>query len=250
LAAYPNVTLHASSVLTVEGVQPAFRARLSDGSALSARRVLLCTGLIDDLPAVPGLHELWGRSIFQCPYCHGWEVQGARFAYWASTLDTTDFAIFLRGWSDDVVLLTSGQVTVPEALHERLAAAHVRIDEREIRRVVGDDAGLRQIEFADGQRLSRDVLFLHPPQRQVPLVHALALATDARGFIHVDEARRTSIPGIYAAGDLTTHAQSAILAAAAGMQAAAALNHELTLELALGESLAFSGDIRHTSAGS
>jgi thioredoxin reductase len=86
------------------------------------------------------------------------------------------------------------------------------------------------VVFAGGEKLARDVVFLHPPQQQVPLVEALHLSTDARGFVQVDEKKRTSVAGIYAAGDLTSPAQAATLAAAAGMQAAAAINHELTVE--------------------
>jgi thioredoxin reductase len=120
----------------------------------------------------------------------------------------------------------------------RLAAGSIPVDDRPIARLQSVDGHLRGIEFADGDLLERDVLFAHPPQEPAALVRSLGLALDGRGFVQVDEMQReTSVPGIYAAGDLVTLGQGALLAAASGTQAAAMLNHALTIDLAVAGAL-------------
>lgn len=231
LERYPNVGVRDTAVVEIGGERGAFRLRLTEGEA-EARRILLCTGMIDVLPEIEGFRALWGKSIFQCPYCHGWEVQDRRFGFLSPSAEMIDFAIFLRGWSRDVTLLTDGRFAVPEEARARFESAGVAVEEGAIGRLREGADGLEAVELTDGGSLPLDVLFARPLQRQVPVVEALGPALDAGGYVVVDEQRRTSIPGIYAAGDLLTAAQSATLAAAAGVQAAAQINHELTMELA------------------
>jgi thioredoxin reductase len=232
LEPYRSVEVRDVRIEEIRGERGAFDVRLATG-AEQARRVLLCTGMVDEVPGREGFRELWGASLFQCPYCHGWEVRGQRFGYLAASAEAIPFALFLRGWTSDVVLLTDGTFAVPPESAASLAAAGVRLEERRIARLRPSGDHLEAVEFSDGGSLPRDVLFMHPPQRQVDLVLSLGLALDAKGYVQVDETQReTSRPGIYAGGDLVMEAQGALLAAASGMQAAARLNHALTLELA------------------
>ena len=231
LHAYPGVEIRDVAVETIGGERNAFDVRIGPDT-VCVRRVLLCTGLVDEMPAIDGFRELWGRSIFACPYCHGWEVQGRRFGMLASEPDMVTFAMFLRGWSSDVTLFTNGALAVPGDVRTSLAAAGVPIDERTIARLRAAGGHLESIEFADGTSRKIDVLFAHPKQRQVPLVQTLNLPLDDKGFVRVNDTRESLVPGVYVAGDLMTPAQSAVLAAASGMFAAASLNRELTLELA------------------
>jgi thioredoxin reductase len=190
--------------------------------------------MIDVLPDIDGLRELWGGSVFQCPYCHGWEVQDRRFAYLSSGVDSIEFALLLRGWSPDMMLFTDGRFELPADQRQRLAQAGIPVEERPIVRLAGDGARLERIEVAGGAAIPRDVLFMHPPQRQVPVVAGLGLDLDPHGFVRIDDATlETSIPGIHAAGDLITKAQAALLGAAAGMRAATAINYALTTETAV-----------------
>ena len=232
LGAYANVTVRDARADAISGDHGAFAVQLA-GNTVEARRIILATGMIDDIPDIEGMGELWGTSVFQCPYCHGWEVQDQRFAYLATNPEAMPFALLLRGWTSDVVVLTDGKFEVPEETRTQLAQGEVRVDERPIQRLSAENGRLEYIELVDGPRLECDAVFTHPRQTQVPLVQALGLALDDKGFVRVDETtRETSIPGIYAAGDLTTSAQGAVLGAAAGMLAAARLNHALTVELA------------------
>lgn len=229
LAPY-DVAVREARVVAIEGAPDAFRARLDDGQEIAARRVLLATGMIDEAPALPGFAELWGKAVFQCPYCHGWELRGLAFGFLPRGPAMLEFGLFLQGWSPDVVAFTQGAFEVPQEQRARLEAAGVVIEERPIARLVpGADATLEAVELADGARVARGALFSWPVQRQAPVVEALGLAMDEQGFVKVDEQRRTSRAGVWAAGDLTTMMQGAVLAAAAGSMAAAMLNHELNL---------------------
>lgn len=231
LEPYAGVEARDIPVEEIRGERGAFEVRLAT-STVQARRVLLCTGMIDELPDIEGFRELWGRSIFQCPYCHGWEVQDRRFGFLAPGLDSLEFALLLRSWARDVTVLTDGRFAVPSEARMRLASAGVPVEERRIERLSGSEGRLEAVELAGGSRLPLDVLFARPPQRQVAVVQALGLALDSGGYVAVDENRETSRSGIYAGGDLVTPVQSATLAAASAFLAAARLNHELMVELA------------------
>lgn len=233
LAAYPKVEVRDTGVHQITGERGAFQVQLDTG-AVAARRVVLCTGMVDEIPALEGMQALWGTSIFQCPYCHGWEIQDRRFAALIGSVEMLEFALLLRGWSREVVALTSGRFVVPAEAAARLSQAGVRLEERVVERLLVDAGRLTGIELSEGPALPCDALFAHPSQRQVELVQVLGLALDEQGYVKVDPmTRETSIPGIYAGGDLLTRMQGAILAAAAGTHAAAMLNHSLTVELAL-----------------
>jgi thioredoxin reductase len=230
LGAYPNVQRLSRRVEGVAGEPDDFTLRLDDGTHARARRIILALGMVDVLPETPGYQALWGHAIFQCPYCHGWEVQDRPFGYLAPGLDHATFGIFLKGWTSDVVVFTEGRFEVPAETRERLAAAGVGLEERPIRRLIpasGERDRLEAIELEGGARVAREVLFARPPQRQTALVEALGLALAPNGFVRVDARLETSRPGIFAAGDLATPMQAAIAASAAGTQAAAMVNHDL-----------------------
>jgi thioredoxin reductase len=233
LEPYTSVEARDVRVEEIRGERGAFELRLENASVVAARRVLLCTGMVDELPEIDGLRALWGGSIFMCPYCHGWEAQNRNFGFLAPGPEALEFALLLRGWTSAIVVLTDGKFAMPTEMQTRLAAANVRVDERRITRLSASDGHLEQVEFEAGSPLRLDVLFARPPQRQVAVVQALGLALESAGYVRVDEHRQTSVPGIYAGGDLVSSMQSATLAAASGVQAAAMLNHELTVELAM-----------------
>ena len=232
LGAYPNVTVRDVGVAAIAGERGAFTATLGDGELVHARRVLLATGMIDEMLPVEGFRELWGHSIFQCPYCHGWEVQDQRWGFLVRPeliAHAVPFALMARGFTTRG-LTVFGEL--PEGARAQLEAADIAVVEAPVRRLVAREGRLAAVELADGTAVACEALFVHPPQRQVAVVDALGLAVED-GYLKVDPmTRETSRPGIYASGDLTTRMQSAIIAAASGMQAAAALNVELSVALA------------------
>jgi thioredoxin reductase len=224
----------------VRGEAGDFTVRLGDGSEVRARRLLLCTGMIDEPMDVPGYRELWGQAIFQCPYCHGWEVQDRAWGCLVTKPELVDFGVFLRGWSRQVTVFTDGRFAVPAEARARMVAAGVGLEERRIAALVRADTPeprLEAVELEGGVRVPCEVIFTKPNQRQPAIVARLGLELGEQGFVRVDEQMRTSRPGVYAAGDLTTMLQGAIVAASAGCMAATMLNHQLTVELATGGGL-------------
>ncbi|WP_201986657.1 NAD(P)/FAD-dependent oxidoreductase [Hymenobacter rubidus] len=199
---------------------------------VTARRVLLATGVSDILPALPGFRELWGRGVLHCPYCHGWEVRGRPLAVYGQGRTVTGLALLVSRWSPDVIVVTDGPGHLTPNARRRLRREKIGIREEPVARLIGS-AGqeLRCIEFADGSQLERAALFLHAPQHQrSPLASNLGARFTNSGAVWVDKNAQTSVPGIYAAGDTTPGTQQALLAAAAGNQAAICLNENLTRE--------------------
>jgi thioredoxin reductase len=192
--------------------------------------------MIDEMLPIDGFTQLWGHAIFQCPYCHGWEVQDRPWGYLARDGQLSHFlpfALMARGWTRHVVAFTSGAFDIPEETRVRLEGAGVRLEMAPVTRLMAQGDRLEAVELSNGTRVPCEVLFAHPPQRQVELVQSLGVALDDNGNVLVDAmSRETSIPGIYASGDLTTRMQGALFAAASGTQVAAMLNVELTMELA------------------
>lgn len=234
LATYPNVEARDARIDAVAGSKGAFRVEIA-GETVEARRILLCAGMVDEMVPLEGFRALWGHAIFQCPYCHGWEVQDRAWGYLAlphMAAHALPFAMQMRAWSRDVVVFSAAGMTLPEEVQAQLRGAGVRVETAAVTRLVADGQQLRAVELDDGRSVERDVLFAHPKQRQVELVRALGLALDDDGFIQIDPMRReTSVPGVYAAGDAASRMQAAIAGAASGMQAAAFINLELTMEL-------------------
>ena len=232
LARYPNVVVRDVRIDAVSGERGEFTLR-SDQGEFDTKRIVLCTGVIDEPLAIEGFRELWGHAIFQCPYCHGWEVQGRAFGYIARSAASLHFAPLLRGWSQQVTVFTAGAFEVPPEARAQLEGAGIRLELDAIARLRRREHVLEGVELADGRVVACEALFAHPPQRHVALVTSLQLALDDEGFVRVDPmSRETSMRGVYAAGDLITRAQGAVLGAASGVHAAGMLNHELTSELA------------------
>jgi thioredoxin reductase len=234
LAEYPHVEIRDVRVESISGERGAFRIGLSSG-IVDARRVLLCTGLVDEMLPIEGFRELWGHSIYQCPYCHGWEARDRPWGYLvvpSNASHLVPFALQARGWTRDVTVFTNG-IAIADEARSQLEAARIRIETAPIARLVARGDRLEAVALAGGASVPCEALFVHPPQRQVELVRALGVAVDDDGCVKTDPMKReTSVPGIYAAGDLATRMHGAIIAAAAGTQAAAMINAELTAELA------------------
>lgn len=235
LATYPSVEVRDVVVESITGTRGAFRVQLASG-AVEARRILLCTGMVDEMLPIEGFRELWGQGIYQCPYCHGWEVRDRPWGYLAREAEAghmLPFSLMIRAWTPSVTVFTNGPFDIPADARAKLDKAGVRVETAAIRRLVNRDGHLDGVELATGVTVPCEALFAHPPQHQVGLVKSLGLALDEHGFVRTDPMmRETSVAGIYAAGDLTTRMQAAIAAAASGMQAAAVINGELTMELA------------------
>ncbi|GAA4883646.1 NAD(P)/FAD-dependent oxidoreductase [Saccharopolyspora cebuensis] len=226
-----EVTRYGGELLTdrVRGIEPGFVVHLAGGRALTTRRVLVATGLRDELPDVPGVLERWGDDVLHCPYCHGYEVRDSPIAVLGG--DNRPFTLhqahLVRQWSDDVVFFPH-RIELADEERERLTARGIRIVDGEVARVVADDGGVSGVELAGGQVVPRAAVFVGP--RFVPhdeLLTGLGCELGDNGWVAVDPSGRTSVDGLWAAGNVVDNPAQLINAASAGSTAAIALNHDL-----------------------
>lgn len=217
----------AATALVPDGAR-GFWVLLDDGRRLPTRRILVATGLRDELPAIPGLTDRWARDVLHCPYCHGYEVRGRPLGVIGGTADAVRYAQIVRQWTDDLVYFTPpDRLTATE--RNALMARAIGVVDGTVSRLVVDDADrLTGVRLDDGTVIPREVLFV--PPRMVPNSALLAGAgcqVDAGGWAGVDATGRTSVAGIWAAGNVVDPRAQVITAAGAGSAAAIAINADL-----------------------
>jgi thioredoxin reductase len=233
LAAYPTVELRSGEVSGGARHGAGFVLELADGSREPGRRVLLATGMDYRFPALPGIVERWGRSVFHCPFCHGWEVRDQPLAVLDRGASGARRALLLRFWSDDVTLIADGPAELDSEDAERLRAAGVAVDERRVAGLRGPDSTLTAVAFADGdERACRGLLVPVTLHQRSTLAEQLGASAAEPGpvaadAIEVDPTFHTSVPGLFAAGDVTPQMPSVANAVAAGSSAAAMIVHDV-----------------------
>jgi len=204
-----------------------FWVLLAGGRRISARRLLVTTGLRDELPDIPGLRERWARDVLHCPYCHGHEVADRQLGVLGGAPGSVRYAQIVRQWTHDLVYFTlPGLLTNTE--RSQLVARAIGVVEGTIDELVIHEDQLRGVRMDDGSLVPRDALFVPPhfvPNN--PLLVGLSADADADGWVRTDPTGRTSVPGVWAAGNLVDPRAQVITAAGAGSAAAIALNADL-----------------------
>ena len=210
---------------------PGFDVITAGGRAITARRVLVTTGLRDDIPDIPGVHERWGRDLLHCPYCHGYEVRDQPLGVLGGTPKAVAHALLIRQWSPDVVLFIHGS-TLPPEHREQLVASAVGVVEEPVARLVVEDDQLTGVELDGGRIVPRAAVFVRP--ELIPhdtLLTALGCALRDNGLVAVDPTTgQTTVPGVWAAGNATNPRAQVITAAGEGSAAAIAINNDLVDE--------------------
>ncbi|MEO6090679.1 MAG: NAD(P)/FAD-dependent oxidoreductase [Umezawaea sp.] len=216
-----------------------FTVELDDGSTLRARRLLVATGLVDDLPDVAGLAERWGRDVVHCPYCHGWEVRDQPIGILGTGPMATHSALLFRQLSDDVVLFQHTAPALSDEQAEQLAARGITVVEGEVVALEVEDDRLTGVRLASGEVVARRAVAVTPRMvARADLLAALGLkAADLEMGGHVmaqhvvaDGAGATEVPGVWVAGNVTDPRAQVVAAAAAGVMAAASVNADLIAE--------------------
>jgi thioredoxin reductase len=219
-----------SGIRRTAGADPRFDVRLVDGDTLRARRVLVATGLHDVLPDIPGVRERWGRDFLHCPYCHGHEVRAQPLGVVGATHEAVVHAHLFRQWSDDVVVFTHTDELAEED-REALHARTIGVIEGPVSRLVVEDDALTGVELTDGRVVPRAAVFVRP--RMVPdndVLAGLGCDLDTNGWVVVDATGRTSVPGVWVAGNVANPRAQVITAAGEGSAAAIAVNADLVDE--------------------
>ena len=228
LAHYPSVELRSGEVLAARRDGEDFALELADGSRETARRVLLATGMEYRYPPLDGIEERWGRSVFHCPFCHGWEAREQPLGVLDRGSSGAHRALLLRAWSDDVTLLAGGPAGLEADEAQRLDAAGVVVDERPVSGLRGPKGTLDAVVFADGsERPLGGLLVPVTLHQRSGLAEQLGAAVSAGPLaadsIDVDGRFSTTVTGLFAAGDASAHMPSVTAAVAAGNAAAAML---------------------------
>ena len=230
LERYPSVEVRLTEALSASAEPIGFELTLPNGGAESCRKLLLATGVVDELPDIPGLRQLWGTSVFHCPYCDGWELRGRALAVYDRGAEAMNFVPVVIGWSEDLVLCTDGPSGLSDRARDDLERNGVRIVETPIMRLDGGGR-LERIVFSDGSAIARDALFVHTsPRGRSDLADQLGCGLTDHGLVEVTPERETTVPGVYAAGDAASKFHQIVVAAASGTEAAIMINRALSME--------------------
>ena len=223
-----GVAWRAGQVTDARAIKGGFRIALHGGRTLTCRKLVLATGLRDRLPDLEGIEPLYGRSVHHCPYCDGYEWRDRALAVYGRGAKALGLALSLTTWSRDVIALPDGPMRLTSTQHAQLRQAGIALDARPIARLEGARGRLRRIVFRDGDFIQRDALFFNTGSDQASdLARRLGCAMKKNGGICTDRRERTGIPGLFLIGDASKDVQFAIVAAAEGATAAAAINREL-----------------------
>lgn len=209
-------------------VDVSYRVHLSEGADVDARRLLVTTGVSDDIPDLPGVRERWGRDLLHCPYCHGWEVRDEPLGVLGTIPGSVQHALLIRQWSADVTFFahTSG---LSDTERRQLDARDITVVTGEVTRLVVEDDRLTGVELSDGRFVARAAVFVRPGIHPHPdgLLASLGCSYDESGFVITDRTGLTSSPGVWAAGNVADPRAQVITAAGAGSAAAIAINNDL-----------------------
>ncbi|GGH23834.1 thioredoxin reductase [Dyadobacter endophyticus] len=229
--AYPTVHMREGLAKHISGSDGAFTVATGDGQILQAKKLIFSTGIRDIMPDISGFAESWGISAIHCPYCHGYEYSDARTGVLMNGDMALEYLKMIRNWTADLTLYTNGPATFDEAARSKMLAFGAEIVEEPIASLEHENGYLKTLHLANG--ITRDITALyHRPAfvQHSLLPEALGCELNPQGFIKVDDAQKTTVVGIYAAGDNSGAFRGLTGAMAAGTIAGARLNHELINE--------------------
>jgi thioredoxin reductase len=231
--------IRSGSVTSAERLDGGFRVRLADGGTARADRLVVTTGLVDELPDLPGMTALWGRDVLHCPYCHGWEVRDQAIGVLSTGPLSVHQALLWRQWSDRVTFFRHTGPALEPDQYEQLAARGVTVVEGEVAALETADGRLTGVRLADGTSVPCRALAAAPRfTARAGLLASLGLEPveqEMAGHVigrHIpaDPTGATAVPGVWVAGNVTNLVEQVIGAAASGVRAAAAVNADLVAE--------------------
>ncbi len=232
LRPYATVEHCLAEVVSMTAVANGFALQTSDGTVLQSRRVLLATGVRDELPPIPGLADYWGKGgVYHCPYCHGWEVRDQKIVIIGNGEVVSHLAALLSTLSTDISACLYGDPPpTPEQLG-KLQQMGVMVHEAGIEAIEGNSGHVQGIRLGDGRLLPCQAIFVGTkPQQHSPLAREIGCQFTEQGYVQVDMLGRTSVPNVYAAGDMVTPFHQVIMAAATGTAAGSGINADIVFK--------------------
>jgi thioredoxin reductase len=230
LGRYGTVERRELEIVEATREDGGFAVCAADGTRLRTRKLLLASGVVDELPELEGLDALYGTSVHHCPYCDAWEWRDHPLAAFGQGEEATALALSLTFWSADVLLCTGG-AELPAGAAARLAAAGVKVRQERVERLEGSGGKLERIVFASGEPVARRALFVVAGQRQrSPLPERLGCRFTENGTVATGTCEVTNVPGLFVAGDASRKAQFVAVAASEGVEAGMAIHKALMKE--------------------
>lgn len=228
---YPSVSFPAVNITTIRKLQGGFRIITDEEERIEARKLLIATELKEILPDITGLRELYGKSLFYCPYSDGFELRDQPLIILSEHPNVYHLAKLLYNWSPDLVICTNGRELLTEDQKQALASRNILVSEQTIAAFHGARGMLRQVEFLDGSRIDRSAGFVTPQWLPQAFREELGYVTNESGGILTDGTGKSMVPGLFAAGEAASGAPMLpVEAAASGSMAAVSINLELTEE--------------------
>jgi len=226
--AYPTVQLRNEVAVAAAGENNNFTITTASGAVLRAHKLLFASGIRDVMPDLPGFADSWGISAIHCPYCHGYEYRDQPTGILAAGEVAAEMGPLIRNWTDKLTVFTNGPGMLQPEQRQLLAARGIAVEETPVQQLWHHAGYLTHLVLADGRQLPLSALYARLPfEQHCPLPRALGCTHSERGYLTVDGLQKTSVAGIYAAGDATTPMRAVSAAVAAGMMAGAMLNREL-----------------------
>lgn len=222
--AYTTAVWLNETVSGLELVEDGVLVNTSDGLQFRAKKLLLATGVVDEMLPIPGFAECWGISVLHCPYCHGYEVRDEVLAVLSNGEMAMEFTQLIRQWSKKIQLLTNGDPMLTKQQLAQLEKACIPVKSSPVKEIFHNNGLLYQVQLDDGSLIPLKALFARVPFSQSPLVQQLGLSLNDHGYITVNTFQQTALTNVFAAGDCTTPMRSVSTAVAQGTMAGAAIN--------------------------
>lgn len=228
---YPTIKIIQGVASSVEKVGIHFKVSLENGESFNASKLLFATGIRDVMSDIPGFAECWGVSVLHCPYCHGYEVRNEKTGIIANGDTAFDLGRLINHWTKELTVFTNGSSTLSSTQRDKLAAAGITIEEQPIQGLEHKNGYIEQIILNDGSSVPLRAVYTRPAFVQhsdIPV--SLGCALTEQGLLKVDMLQKTTVDGVFAAGDNSHPARSISIAVAAGSMAGGAINRSLIEE--------------------
>ncbi len=231
LKKYPTVRSMNTEVTHATKTETGFEIRTTDGSVFHSKKLLIASGVVDHIPKFEGIVPLYGKSVFNCPYCDAFEQRNKKILIYGKEHRGKNLALTLKNWSHDVLLITDGECGLNDEDRELLKRNEIRLHEGKVKKLHGENGQLTHIEFENGEKIEREAMFFNTESWiRSRLLEQLGCPFTESDGVETGKYEKTKIPGLYVAGNILREVQLVIVAASQGAEAAFGINTALTKE--------------------
>ncbi|WP_144521527.1 NAD(P)/FAD-dependent oxidoreductase [Bacillus pumilus] len=228
---YPHIQIKRSKIVVVQNNEDNFTLLTQGGERFEAKKIILATGLKDILPEMKGIHEVYGKTLFSCPFCDGWELKDKPLALIAENSRALHMAKLLSNWTKDLIVFTNGKQVFAEEEKALLSAHSIQVIDVPIMSIHHENGQMHSLHLVNGETVNREGGFVASEFKQsAPFGETLGCQMTKNGGIETDILGRTTVSGVFACGDNLGGPAQLVLAVAAGSQAGMGVIHELVQE--------------------